>query len=70
MARKVDPWVALLSERIETVGLSIRCYRRLKEAGINTILDLLYAKDEVLAPYFDELHAGMIRLGERHENRV
>lgn len=67
MARKVDALVALLNLRVEEIGLSIRCYRRLKEAGINTVRDLLYAKDEVLAPYFDELRAGIIRLGERHE---
>ena len=53
---------ALLAERIETIGLSIRCYRHLKLAGINAIADLVKAPDAVLAPYYMELLVGMTRL--------
>lgn len=57
----LDPSVLL--QRVEIVGLSIRCYRHLKQHGINTFLDLARAPDEVLEPYFAELRAAMLRLG-------
>lgn len=62
MAGAGEPWVVLLVERIETIGLSIRCYRHLKQHGVNTVLDLLYAPDSILEPYFDEVRVGLIRL--------
>lgn len=61
MTRQLDPSVLL--QRVEISGLSIRCYRHLKQSGINTFLDLVQASDEVLEPYFAELRSAMLRLG-------